>query len=33
MKTLLKNAKIVNVFTETIEKKNVLIEGEKIIGI
>lgn len=33
MKTLLKNAKIINVFTETIEDGNVLIEGGKIIGV
>jgi len=33
MKTLLKNAGVVNVFTESIEKKNVLIEDDRIIGI
>lgn len=33
MKTLLKNATIVNVFTGTLEKDNVLIENEKIIGV
>ncbi len=33
MKTLLKNAGVVNVFTEKIEKTNVLIEGDKIIGV
>ena len=33
MKTLLKNAKVVNVFTESIEETNVLIEDEKIIGV
>ena len=33
MKTLLKNAFVVNVFTDEIKKQNVLIEDEKIIGI
>ena len=33
MKTLLKNARVVNVFTETIEETNVLIEKDKIIGV
>ncbi|MDO5448991.1 MAG: amidohydrolase family protein, partial [Clostridia bacterium] len=33
MKTLLKNGKIVNVFTDTIEQVNVLLEGSKIIGV
>ncbi len=33
MKTLLKNAKVVNVFTESIEESNVLIEDDKIIGV
>ena len=33
MKTLLKNAGIVNVFTESIEKGNVLIENGKIVGV
>ncbi len=33
MKTLLKNGNVVNVFTDTIEKIDVLIEGEKIIGL
>ncbi len=33
MKTLLKNAKVVNVFTEKIEETNVLIEKDKIIGV
>lgn len=33
MKRLLKNGVVVNVFTDTIETVNVLIEGEKIIGI
>ena len=33
MKTLLKNAKVVNVFTEKTEDTNVLIEKDKIIGV
>ena len=33
MKTLLKNAKVVNVFTEKIDSTNVLIENDRIIGI
>ena len=33
MKTLFKGAKIVNVFTNSIEQKNVLIEDDKIIGV
>jgi len=33
MKTLLADANIVNVFTEQIEKKNVLIEDDRIIGV
>ena len=33
MKTLLSDANIVNVFTEQIEKKNVLIEDDRIIGV
>ncbi len=33
MKTLLKNARVINVFTETIEETNVLIEKDKIIGV
>ena len=33
MTTLLKNAKVVNVFTDTIEEKNVLIEDRKIAGV
>ena len=33
MKLLLKGGMVVNVFTDTIERANVLIEGEKIIGI
>lgn len=33
MKTLLKNAKVVNVFTEKIDSTNVLIEDDRIIGI
>lgn len=33
MKTLLKNGLVINVFTGEIEKSNVLIEGEKIIGV
>ena len=33
MKTLLKNAKVVNVFTEKIDFTNVLIEDDRIIGI
>ena len=33
MTTLLKNGKVVNVFTDKIEEKNVLIEDRKIIGV
>lgn len=33
MKTLLKNGNVVNVFTDQIEKKDVLIEGGRIIGV
>ena len=33
MKTLLKNGTILNVFTDTLEKSNVLIEDTKIIGV
>lgn len=33
MKTLIKNAKLINVFTESIEDTNILIEGSKIIGV
>ena len=33
MKTLLKNAKVVNVFTESIDLTNVLIEDDRITGI
>ena len=33
MKTLLKNAKIINVFSESIEEGSILIEGKKIIGV
>ena len=33
MKTLLKNAKVVNVFTESIDLTNVLIEDDRIVGI
>ncbi len=33
MKLLIKNGKVVNVFTDEIQEKNVLIEGEKIIGV
>lgn len=33
MKTLLKNVKLVNVFTETIEETNVLIDGEIVAGV
>ena len=33
MKLLLKNAQIVNVFTDRLETANVLIDGEKIIGV
>ncbi len=33
MKTLLKNGTILNVFTDTLEKANVLLEGTKIIGV
>ncbi|MBO6088778.1 MAG: adenine deaminase, partial [Lachnospiraceae bacterium] len=33
MKTLLKNAKVVNVFTEKIDFTNVLIEDDRIVGI
>ena len=33
MKTLLKNAKVVNVFTESIDSTNVLIEDDRITGI
>ena len=33
MKTLLKNGSVVNVFTDEVIKENVLIDGEKIVGI
>ncbi len=33
MKTLLKNGNVVNVFTDTVEKIDVLIEDEKIVGL
>ena len=33
MKTLLKNAKIINVFTDSIDENNILIEDDKIIGV
>ena len=33
MKTLLKNAKVVNVFSCELEKVNVLIQGDTIIGV
>ena len=33
MKTLLKNGTVVNVFTGTLEKENVLIDGDKIVGV
>ena len=33
MKTLLKNAYVINVFTDEIEKSNVLLDGETIIGV
>lgn len=33
MKTLLKNGRIVNVFTDTLEKANVLLEDERIVGV
>ena len=33
MKTLIKNAKLINVFTESIEDTNILIEDSKIIGV
>lgn len=33
MKTLLKNGRIGNVFTDTLEKANVLLENERIIGV
>ena len=33
MKTLLKNAWVVNVFTDELNKQNVLIEDERIIGV
>ena len=33
MRILLKNATVVNVFTECLEKENVLIDGDKIIGV
>lgn len=33
MKLLLKNAQIVNVFTDRLEEANILIDGEKIIGV
>ena len=33
MKTLLKNGTVVNVFTDELEKADVLIENEKIIGV
>jgi len=33
MKTLIKNGKVINVFTCEIEKKNILIEDDKIIGV
>ena len=32
MKTLIKNGKVINVFTKEIEKLNILIEDDKIIG-
>ncbi len=33
MKTILKNAYVVNVFTEELEKKDVVIEDAKIVGV
>ena len=33
MKTLIKNGKVINVFTGEIEKINILIENETIIGL
>ena len=33
MKTILKNAFVVNVFTDEIQKQNVLIEDERILGV
>lgn len=33
MKTLLKNAFVVNVFTDEVEKKNVLLENDRILGV
>ena len=33
MKTLLQNGSVVNVFTDTIQKADVLIDGEKIVGV
>ena len=33
MKTLLKNGQVINVFTDEIERVNVLIEDDKIIGV
>ena len=33
MKLLLKNAQIVNGFTDRLEEANILIDGEKIIGV
>ena len=33
MKTLLKNGWVVNVFTDTLEKKNVLIDADRILGV
>ena len=33
MKTLLKNAKVVNVFTESVDLTNVLIEDDRIVGL
>ena len=33
MKTLFINGSVINVFTDTIEKTNVLVEDEEIIGI
>lgn len=33
MKTLIKNGTIVNVFSDSLEKENILIENEKIIGV
>ena len=33
MKTLLKNGTVVNVFTGSLEKKDILIDNDKIIGV